>query len=95
MSSPRNPSRKIEIIFREGMIGQFRLECVPINTTIEHLLTFGPNHDEYLRVGIMGSQNGRQSKDWVWIIDRKQTLEHYINICQINSNEEVTVCFFK
>lgn len=61
--------------------------------SIEKLRAFGAGRT-HSRVGITRSQNGRQSKDWFWIIDQTSTVERYIQSCNIEPSDDVRVSFF-
>ncbi len=87
-------TRKIEIVFRDGMLAKWCIQDIRCNkVSIEKLREFGDGRT-YSRVGIMSSQNGRQNKDWIWIVNQTLTVEHYIQACSIEPFDNVTVAFF-
>jgi hypothetical protein len=89
-------TRLIQVEFRDGMVGQFFNQRVPVTITIQQLSQKrkAKSSQEYSRVGMTGFRKGKQVRNWFWIQDRQQTLEFYINEVNIQEGETVHITFF-
>ena len=84
-------SRQVLFYFQDGAYTELKDKRIRINKSIQKMQG---NTEFYSRVGILVT-NKDDISTWFWIHDRSLSLEHYIQVCNIQKDYQIHLYFIK